>query len=556
MKSSSTSIRKRMRPLINLALIFGLLAALAIYLLAISNLGGFLYSAPQEQFLAYNEARRIYQAAPTWSNLAPGAEKMEDGKPAPAQAALEPAAFSDWKSRVEATLMARYEEQAGVSVTSYDLTFDAEYELVYSSLAESGAVEMVFPFPGNLETLHEVRFLVDGSEPENVSYTTSGIRWVSTLVAGQRHTLAVRYKADGVNSFGYALNQNSRSDVDVVLRVRGVSGTSVTRDSLPTSSQESGEEEEVLAWQYADLIPSRNIRIELPRRLSFAQRVEQLEDHFTLLAGLAPFLVGMFLATLALLLRASGVHLRLEAYLLMGLCLVAFYPALTFLSGLVYLYAAAALAFVSISALVLAFLGVSAGWRRTLFPAGWSLFVFLGVLSLGQFLPWRGLVFTIGGVLLVATFMGLYALHARQARQAAGQLIEPGDLSTAGAAQATAGQPTEGESPLFSTAEAAPGQADETGDSSETLEAAPVEDTPASAAEPPVTPAAEEISSPPAMHCPRCGRALGEGFHFCAGCGYDVQVLHPCPACGKMQLLPQGMDEPHCVYCGEGLTVR
>ena len=330
MKSSSTSIWKRMRPLINLVLIFGLLAALAIYFQAISNLGRFLYSAPQEEYLAYNESRRIYQAAPSWNNLILGDEELEDGITVLAQAALEPAAFSDWKSQVEATLMARYDEQAGVSVTHYDLTFDAEYELIYSSLVETGTVEMVFPFPSNLETLHDVHFLVDGSEPENAIYSTAGIRWVSTLTAGQRYTLAVSYKADGVNSFGYALNQDSRSDVNVVLRVQGVSGTSVTQDSLPTSSQENSAEEEVLAWQYADLIPSRNIRIELPRRLSFAQRIEQLEDHFTLLAELAPFLVGMFLVMLAVLLRMSGVYLRLEAYLLIGLCLVAFTRARIF----------------------------------------------------------------------------------------------------------------------------------------------------------------------------------------------------------------------------------
>ena len=543
MKSSSTSIWKRMRPLINLVLIFGLLAALAIYFQAISNLGRFLYSAPQEEYLAYNESRRIYQAAPSWNNLILGDEELEDGITVLAQAALEPAAFSDWKSQVEATLMARYDEQAGVSVTHYDLTFDAEYELIYSSLVETGTVEMVFPFPSNLETLHDVHFLVDGSEPENAIYSTAGIRWVSTLTAGQRYTLAVSYKADGVNSFGYALNQDSRSDVNVVLRVQGVSGTSVTQDSLPTSSQENSAEEEVLAWQYADLIPSRNIRIELPRRLSFAQRIEQLEDHFTLLAELAPFLVGMFLVMLAVLLRMSGVYLRLEAYLLIGLCLVAFYPALTFLSGLIYLYAAAALAFVTVAALVLVFLGVSAGWQRTLLPAAWLLFVFLGVFSLGQFLPWRGLVFTIGGMLLVATFMGVYALHARRTMQAVERPNESNDQPAAGQ------QPEKVLSPT-------PEQAGETTVTGEILETAPIGGVSVNAAELPATPVVkEEISLQPVTYCPRCGCALGQDFHFCAGCGYDVQVLNPCPACGRVQLSPLDMDKPHCIYCGVALPV-
>jgi len=511
------------------------------FLLATGNLGGYLYSASQEEYLAYNASRSIYQAAPTWNKVlegpAPGQNQV-----GPAQA-VQPAAFSDWKSKVEATLDARYEEQEGVSVTSYDLAFAAEYQLVYSGPAPTSTIEMIFPFPSNLETLHDVQFLVDGVEPVDAAYSTAGIRWLSTLAAGRRYTLAISYKADGVNGFGYALNRDRRSDVDMVLHVQGVSGTSVTKDSLPTSSLQAGENADVLAWQYANLIPSRDIRIELPRRLSFAQRVDQLEDQFNLLAALAPLLVGLFLGTLALLLRLSGAHLRLEAYLLVGLCLAAFYPALTFLSGLVYLYAAAALALGSISALVLVFLGLSAGWKRTLLPAAWLLFVFLGVFSLGQFLPWRGLVFTVGGLLLVATFMGVYVVHVRRAARPAapaggtpgtGLPAEPEALSLVEAAPEAAVQATE---PAASdlTSEPAP------------FEAVPLTDLSAAAA------SVAAVSLPPVLHCPRCGCALGPDFHFCAACGYDVQVLHPCPVCGKVQLLPTGMDGPHCVYCGEAL---
>jgi len=536
MSLKSTTIRKQLRPLVNLALILGLLAMLAVFVLATSNLSGYLYSASQEEYLAYNAARSIYQGAPSWNKVVLQGPPLGQGQDSPARV-VEPAAFSDWKSKVEATLDARYEEQAGVSVTSYDLAFAAEYQLVYSGPAPTSTLEMVFPFPANLETLHDVQFLVDGAEPAEAAYSTEGIRWNSTLAAGRRYHVAISYKADGVNSFGYALDRDRRSDVDVVLHVRGVSGTSVTRDSLPTSSLEAGEDDERLAWQYAGLIPSRNIRIELPRRLSFAQRVEQLEDQFTRLAGLAPFLVGLFLGTLALLLRLSGAQLRLEAYLLVGLCLAAFYPALTFLSGLVYLYAAAALVLGGVSALVLVFLGLSAGWRRTLLPAAWLLFIFLGVFSLGQFLPWRGLVFTVGGLLLVATFMGVYVAHTRRAAQSAPPAGDAPD----------AGLPAEGGAPAAEVAV-------EPISAPLLVEAAPVSAAPM--AEPvPVEAGPAPVSLAPVLHCPRCGCALGADFHFCAACGYDVQVLRTCPGCGQVQLLQAGLEQPHCVYCGEGLRV-
>ena len=68
------------------------------------------------------------------------------------------------------------------------------------------------------------------------------------------------------------------------------------------------------------------------------------------------------LASLAAALYLDGVRLRLASYLLAGCGMALFYPLLTFLGGMVGLALAAVLALALVSGLLVALLGLTAGW--------------------------------------------------------------------------------------------------------------------------------------------------------------------------------------------------
>ncbi|TET52221.1 MAG: hypothetical protein E3J64_05545, partial [Anaerolineales bacterium] len=309
---------------------------------------------------------------------------------------------------VRASLDARLEQKEGVGVTVYDLEFVGEYRLSHSG-ESTVTVQLLFAFPPNLQTLHAVTFLVDGEEPEDVGYSTSGISWWAELYPGTQHDVAVSYKAGGASSFTYALHQNRRTDVDASVVISGVVGTEVPDHALPPTAEESTEEGYVLTWAYTGLIADRNIQITLPTQLSFAQRVAALQEDFQVMAGLAPFLVGLFLASLAGVLDLGGIRLKLEGYLLAGFGIALFYPLLTFLSGLAGVGIAAPIAVLVIAGLLQVFPGLAVGWRRVRFQLAWLAVIFLGFFSLGVISPWRGLALTGGALLLVGTFMLLYA---------------------------------------------------------------------------------------------------------------------------------------------------
>ena len=136
-----------------------------------------------------------------------------------------------------------------------------------------------------------VQYDLDGEEPPDAEYTLQGIGWLTDLEAGEEHQIAISYKADGANSFAYGLAQGQRSDeLDVTVSVSGLTGSEVPRTSLPTTATEVADAGETFTWDYTGLIPNRDIRLTLPSRLSFAQRVAQLQGDFRLMAVLAPFL--------------------------------------------------------------------------------------------------------------------------------------------------------------------------------------------------------------------------------------------------------------------------
>ena len=465
--------------LVNGTLLLGLISLLFANLVLVSDLPSLLYTPGQQKYITYNLRRRISQAAPTWNIITP-------------EGAIESAIFSEWESRVRATLDAHHEKQEGISAAIYDLDFSSEYRLAYAGPPSSTLIELVFAFPSNLDIVHGVHFLVDGEEPPDVQYSVQGIRWQTTLRAGEKHRISIGYQARGVDSFSYGLYRGRRSDVDIQITVLGLRESEILRSSLPPTGSESIDGGEVFAWKYEALIADRDIELALPAQSSIRQRVAQMQHDFRALAGLAPLLVSLFLASLAVLLQWDGVRLGLVAYLLIGWSLALFYPMLTLLSALLGVIPAAALTLLLVSGLIMLFLGLTAGWRRTAWCAGWLLVIFLGVLSLGTLTPWTGLALVTGGLLLLGPFMVAYARR-------------------------------------------------------------PVAPKPEPAPPPSPTPVEVEPESA-SRHCPHCGQVLADGFSFCPGCGQDAHHFRRCTGCGHEQFVPSDLTPIHCIHCGQSLS--
>ncbi len=520
------------RRLSSIVLSLVLCILIVAYIVVTSDFAAEIYTPDQQQALAVHGRLRLTQAAPV-SNFYRGfvgdelivLEANEIDTPGVA------ATMGATDCRVRAALNARYEQVEGFNTTVYDLDFEGTYTLGYTGAVPTTTLELIFPFPAGLDTLNQVYFLVDGEEPSGVQYSLNNITWWTEMASGDEREVVVRYRARGVGSFRYALEHNRRlENLDVAITVRGLSGSEVPDDSLPTTAFEDAENGEQFAWRYDALIADRDVQVELPTRMSFLQRVEQLREPMRRLALASPLLVTLFVASLAGLHRLSGIQLPLQHYLLAGLGFFLFYPALTFLSGVFELPLAAALALFIVTGLLIAFLGRVIGWRRAWLQTLLLCVVFLGLFSLGAMSQLRGLLFTTGGLLLVGAFM-LPVARQRPPEPAIDE-TDPGESSE--------------------------GPSGETDEAEKLTEISPPEEQSATelsvevnATESPGTIPTPPTPMLPSRYCPHCGGPLDDVFAFCPACGRDAKPFHRCSACGAEHYVSADVDLSHCPMCGE-----
>jgi hypothetical protein len=461
------------------------------------------YTTEQKLWLSENSLRSVRQSAP---------EINVKGV-----AAAKPIAFGAQESHITADMNVRYKDKNGATVTAYDLRFIAAYVIANPDGQQATTIEMVFPFPQTAAVLSEVTFMVDGVEPSGVTYSMQGIQWKATLDAGQARQVEVRYRADGVGSFGYSVPSAQRiKDLDLRVTIRGANEIRLPEAALEPTARQDTPQETTLAWRYLNTITNRNIQVELPARpkLAFAQRVERLGQFFMQLALAAPVLTALFLLCWLALMRLEARRVAVEHTVLLGMGFFLFYPLFIFSAGLLELPLAFILSVVVAGALVVGF-GVRVLGGR--FVAAYLvplLIVFYGLLTRGLTEPRTlGVTLVSSAVILLALFMWRVSRRKPQAANVA----EP-------------------EPP------AAP---------------APVEER---APEPhPAAPEPIQDEQPPVPHaeryCVHCGQRTANDFRFCPQCGKGAQATHTCVQCG-LEYIPAGDLPSFCPACGNSLVVK
>ena len=470
-----------------------------------------VYTTEQETWLAENAQRRVKQSAPEFNYFQFSA--LSDRSPA---TPVKPVAFGARESHITADIDVRYKEKDGATVTAYDLRFAATYLIANPDAQQASTVEMNFPFPQTAAVLSDVTFAVDGSEPSGVTYSMQSINWKATLEPGQERQVEVRYRAEGVGSFGYGVPQSQRMrDFDLRVTIRGAQEIQLPESALEPTARQDVAKESVLTWRYLNTITNRNVQVELPARprLAFAQRVEQLGPFFLQLALAAPLLTGLFLLCWLVIARLESLRVAHEQTVLMGIGFFLFYPLFIFSAGFVQVSLAFAIALIVAGALVVGFSVRVLGGRLVTVYVIPLLIIFYGLLTRGLTEPrYLGLMLVISSVMLVALFMWRISRRKPQAA-----IVE----------EAKPEMPVEEVKPTAPVQEAQP--------------EAPVEE-----AKPAPAPLVEKVE----RYCVHCGQRTESSFRFCPQCGKSAQATRQCSRCG-LEYIPAGDMPSYCPACGE-----
>jgi len=397
---------------------------------------------------------------------------------------------------------------------------------------EPERVSVYFPYPANADTIPEATVSLDGEEPEDASFSQSGVGFILEIMPGQKREIKVHYRAFGTEDFRYALESNSR--------IRRLDFTLVTTDAsrrpvvpLETSLRPSQPLDleggtYTAKWTYDNLLTARDIIIEMPLSVVRTDLSGRTGD----LVPVAAVVMVLFALVLLLAGKAADRPMGPGEIVLIVLAVLVFYPMLVFLSRHLTVSVAFAVAFVVSGLLVISALRREHGTGFALRSGGFAMIAVLGLLSLAAIAgEASGVLVTISAVLLVA-----FAIRvAPELRPEPRPQPPPG---------AVTGPVTEWAEEAFGEEQADAEVRDENARAEASAAAVAEREEPLPAAPP-----------PPERFCAFCGAAVDRGFEYCPRCGRAQALTVRCAQCGFELCRACGPAYHFCPSCGATITI-
>ena len=451
------------------------------------------------------------------------AAKQPSGAPAgaawQAQPPPKPASLTRLKTTVKVALRAKYGDEKHAEQRRYEATFEGKY-VVKNKKDKKTTLQVYFPYPASADTLPEASVLVNGQEPDNVQYTQQSLSWETTFLPQQTKEITIKYRAFGTEAFTYVLDHNERmKELDFTATVTGTEHRPELRpweSLLPTAPLTKDQNGFSVAWQYTNLVTSRDITIEIPPPFLGADLTERV-PRLSWAAAATVVLFGLVLFAGGL---ASGKGMAVSQYLLIVLALLVFYPTLLYLSKHLPVYQAFPIAFGTVSLLIIYSLRRAQGLKFALGYGGLGLIVLLGLFSAAALATKGAGVMVTGGALVLVAF-GMYA---------APRVAAARSRSQPRAALPPPPPPVEAAESAESDGEQQPG-------------------APAARKPSPL----DSAAAMPKVFCAFCGTGLEEGFDFCPHCGENSRLVFRCTQCGARICLQCGAGYRFCPGCGIAL---
>ncbi len=463
------------------------------------------------QMATYNAERLAWRQAAKAQAAIPGAAATGAGAEPPSGLVTVPPGYparGPESTNAEVTVQVNYKPVEDIYLTTYDAQFQGTYVFRNPDDRWPSRIVLTFPFPPKANTLSDLKLLVDGKEATNTRVSMDGVTWAGWFKPSERKTVKVTYTAQGIDDYGYALDQRTMNpEFRFIATIKGADGDiEVPKESLRLVDSPVDEDGgRKLTWYYKGLVTTRNILIDIPDReppLTFAARLKSYAERFARLSQVAPIFAALFIGSLGLSGRVGGRTLDAETYVLLALGFLFFYPLLIFIANFLSVSASFWIAVLVMAGLSAAF-AWRVGGRALLWRTLLLLAVFLGLFSYAVLNPrLTGLLLTGGGIVILGFFMLSYAVWP-----------PPKPVL-----------PQQPEEPPPPAPPAVP-------------EPAPV-----------ANPGHED--RPVGCFCPHCGMAMQPEFRFCPNCAKPVHQVVLCGACGAEVCAACGAGFKHCPRCG------
>jgi len=286
--------------------------------------------------------------------------------------------------------------------STYRDEFDGTYTFENSS-ANPVFVSFSFPLPAKQAVYDDLQVSVDDSLVNSVSKDAAVVA-TATVAARTKPHFHVKYRSQGLDSWGYSFGESASSVKNFELRlITDFKGFDFAENTLgPTAEHLSGSGRELI-WSYSSLVSGFPIRLQMPQKIQPGPLAGRI-SFFAPVSLLFSFFVLFILCTI------RGVDLHPINYFFIACTFFSFHLLLAYLVDHISIHAAFAICSVVSISLLVSYLVRVVDSRFAIRDAGLVQLVYLVLFSYAFFFEgFTGLSITIGAILTLFIAMQMTA---------------------------------------------------------------------------------------------------------------------------------------------------
>jgi hypothetical protein len=287
--------------------------------------------------------------------------------------------------------------------STYRVRFSANY--VFENFHDRGGeLNLSFTLPATNSLYDEFKFEVDGKQIKTHPQNGGALLAKVACEPRSRHSLAVNYLSNGMDSFSYRFG-------DGMSEVRNFSLVATTNFDghdhpantvSPTTKERAGAGWQ-LTWSYTDLISGNGIGIEMPQRINPGPMAARI-SYF------APVSLGFFFFLIFIISMLRGVVIHPMNYFFIAASFFAFHLLLAYLVDHISIHSAFVLCSMVSIILVVSYMRVVVGNRFAFFETALAQVIYLIGFSYAFFFEgFTGLAVAIGAIITLFVVMQMTA---------------------------------------------------------------------------------------------------------------------------------------------------
>jgi inner membrane protein involved in colicin E2 resistance len=171
-------------------------------------------------------------------------------------------------SQIDVSLFLQHRKKGLLWYPTYAVDFSAHYVLA-NDTPEPHDMFINFTFPAAGAVYDNFRFTVGGKELQNIETSSGSIKQLIKLSPGQRETVDIAYKSQGMDEWWYEFGENVSQVRDFLLSMKtDFKKIDFPQNSIsPTAQTQDGNGWE-LKWQYSNLLTGVKIGMVMPNKLN------------------------------------------------------------------------------------------------------------------------------------------------------------------------------------------------------------------------------------------------------------------------------------------------